>query len=241
MIPNGTKWCRLALAVALGLSWVAFSISCRNKAAESLKALRTRADQGDAKAQLNLGIMYDHGQGVARDHAEAARWFRKAADQGDAQAQNNLGLMYGLGVLYDLDVKDATFQWVTEDHAEAARWFRNAADQGLAAAQANLAFMYANEAWMQDYAGAARWFRKAADQGDAGAQFNLGLMYAHGQGLTQDYAEAYMWLSLAASRASGDDQEKYADARESVAKKMLPQQIVEAQRLTREWKPKASR
>jgi len=94
---------------------------------------------------------------------------------------------------------------------------------------------------MQDYAEAARWYRKAADQGDAGAQFDLGLMYCRGQGVTQDYAEAHMWLSLAASRASGDDRKKYADARESVAKNMTQQQIVEAQHRAREWVPKAIR
>ena len=65
-------------------------------------------------------------------------------------------------------------------------------------------------------------------------------MYYNGQGVTQDYAEAYVWLNLAASRASGDDQKRYADARESVAKKMTIQQIVEAQRRAREWKPKTS-
>ncbi len=32
------------------------------------------AEQGDAAAQYNLGLMYDNGQGVARDHAEAVKW-----------------------------------------------------------------------------------------------------------------------------------------------------------------------
>jgi hypothetical protein len=50
-----------------------------------------------------------------------------------------------------------------------------------------------------------------------------------------------MWLNLAASRASGDQQKTYADARELVAKKMTPQQIAEAQRRAREWKPATSR
>ena len=42
------------------------------------------ADQGDAGAQVNLGVMYDHGKGVPQDYAQAAAWYRKAADQGDA-------------------------------------------------------------------------------------------------------------------------------------------------------------
>jgi TPR repeat protein len=91
----------------------------------------------------------------------------------------------------------------------------------------------------QDDAEAVRWYRKAAGQGDPSAQYNLGLMYAAGQGVPQDYVEAHMWLNLAASRAAGDDQKKFADLRELFAKKMTAQQIAEAQRRAREWKPRS--
>lgn len=40
--------------------------------------------------QYNLGAMYDYGEGVAEDDAEAARWYRKAAEQGDADATKRL-------------------------------------------------------------------------------------------------------------------------------------------------------
>jgi TPR repeat protein len=62
-------------------------------------------------------------------------------------------------------------------------------------------------------------------------------MYYSGEGVRQDYVEAHMWTNLAASRATDDDQIKYANARDLVAKKMNSRQIVEAQRLAREWKP----
>ncbi len=61
-------------------------------------------------------------QGVAQDHAEAARLFRLAADQGVASAQFNLDIMFADG------------RGVAQDHAEAARWYRLAADQGHASA-----------------------------------------------------------------------------------------------------------
>ena len=64
-------------------------------------------------------------------------------------------------------------------------------------------------------------------------------MYYEGKGVAQDYVEAHMWLDLAASRVSGDDQKKYGDARGWVAKMMTSPQIAEAQRLAREWKPKS--
>ena len=48
------------------------------------------ADQGDAIAQYNVGFMYDTGNGVPENDAEAVKWYRKAADQGLAKAQFNL-------------------------------------------------------------------------------------------------------------------------------------------------------
>ncbi|MDD0759736.1 tetratricopeptide repeat protein, partial [Shigella sonnei] len=62
------------------------------------------AEQGNAAAQFNLGVMYENGQGVRQDYVQAVQWYRKASEQGDAQAQYNLGLMYydGRGVRQDL-------------------------------------------------------------------------------------------------------------------------------------------
>jgi TPR repeat protein len=51
---------------------------------------RKAADQGNAKAQHNLGVLYNFGRGVAQDDAQAVAWFRKAADQGLADAQDAL-------------------------------------------------------------------------------------------------------------------------------------------------------
>ena len=91
-----------------------------------MKWYRKAADQGNAKAQLNLGFMYANGKGVAEDDAEAVKWYRKAADQGDADAQLNLGVIYDNG------------KGVAEDDAEAKKWYRKAAGQGLAVARYHL-------------------------------------------------------------------------------------------------------
>jgi TPR repeat protein len=90
----------------------------------------------------------------------------------------------------------------------------------------------------KDFAEAAKWYRKAADQGDSSAQFKLGNMYNEGRGVPQDFVLAYLWLNLAASQASAALQRHYGISRDLVAKKLLPQQLAEAQRLAREWKPK---
>ena len=56
--------------------------------------------------------------------------------------------------------------------------------------------------------------------------------------MPQDYVEAHKWLNLAAALSQGDNQKAMADTRDGLAKQMTPQQIAEAQRLAREWKPK---
>jgi TPR repeat protein len=55
------------------------------------------AEQGDARAQFSLGVMYDDGEGVSQHYAEAQRWYRKAAEQGHVGAQVRLGSMYAIG------------------------------------------------------------------------------------------------------------------------------------------------
>ena len=192
---------------------------------------RPLADEGDTRAQYNLGLMYANGQGVPQDAAEAVTWYRKAAAaQGDAFAQLFLGFMYenGLGV--------------PQDDAAAMTWYRKAADQDYAAAQYLLGVMYdIGQGVPQDDAAAAMWYRKAADQGEAKAQAILGIMCENGRGVPQDYVEAHKWYNLAAARFPRSDSESSAKAiknRDSVAQKMSPGQIAEAEKLAREWKSK---
>ncbi len=84
------------------------------------------AEQGNAKAQYNLGVMYGNGRGVKQDYFKAVNWYRKAAEQGHADAQLNLGYMYEKG------------RGVKQDDFEAVKWYRQAAEQGNAKAQFNL-------------------------------------------------------------------------------------------------------
>ncbi len=82
---------------------------------------------------------------------------------------------------------------------------------------------------------AVKWYRRAAEQGDARAQYNLGLLYANGEGVPQDFVQAHLWYSLAATRGDTDAQNN----RDIVTKRMTREQIAEAQRLARDWRPKA--
>ncbi len=128
-----------------------------------------------------------------------------------------------------------------EDYEAALVWFKLAAEQGFANAQYNLGVMYdQGQGVAQDYKEAVRWYRKAAEQGHACSQFILGSMYDNGQGVPQDYVQAHMWYNLAASQLTGEDRERSVKNRDIVAEKMTSEQIAEAQRLAREWKPQSS-
>ena len=102
--------------------------------------------------------MYDNGEGVPKDNAEAVRWYHLGAEQGYALAQFNLGVMYDNG------------EGVPKDAAEAVRWVRLAAAQGTAIAQFNLGRMYANgEGVPKDDVTAYAWLNIAAAQGQLSA------------------------------------------------------------------------
>ena len=87
----------------------------RGNYATALEEWRPLAEQGLARAQHDLGFMYDNGEGVAQDHSEAARWYRLAAEQGLAEAQNNLGVLYEDG------------ESDTRDNVKALMWYSLAA------------------------------------------------------------------------------------------------------------------
>ena len=45
-----------------------------------MKWFRKAADRGLVDAQFNLGVIYDAGEGVTQDYAEAAKWYRRFAE-----------------------------------------------------------------------------------------------------------------------------------------------------------------
>jgi hypothetical protein len=145
------------------------------------------------------------------------------AKAGDADAQFYLGYMYSFG------------ESVPTDLAQAVVWYQKAAEQGHIHGQFSLGLMYDTGGGVpKDPARAAIWYRKAAEQGFAKAQTNLGLLYANGDGVPKDLALSYMWLNLAA--AQGNALAKHE--REALEKRMTSEQISEAQKLSRDWKPR---
>lgn len=101
-----------------------------------------------------------------------------------------------------------------------------------------------------NYPSAFKWTFLGANRGDYAAQEKLGSLYEKGKGVAQDYVQAYKWYDIAAathaaciaelppSLHSAETNGSEISDRDSVAKKMSSEQIEEAQRLERGWKPK---
>ena len=133
---------------------------------------------------------------------------------------------------------------VAKDYSAAARWLRLSATQGFektsgekgyATAQYILGRMYMRGLGvLQDYTEGIKLFRLAAEQGNNSAQLSLGVCYLSGTGVSQDYIQAHMWLNLAAVGGNQDA----IKLRKEAERRMNLQQVTEAQRLAREWKPK---
>lgn len=131
------------------------------------KLPHTRAAQGDAEAQLQLGLRYAEGDGVIRNDKEAARWFALAARQGLSEAEYHYGLMLLKG------------RGVVQDYRAAFEWIEKPAKRGYARAQYSLGELYRYGTGTPiDKAHAYLWFNLAASQGiDAAAKARDSLVW----------------------------------------------------------------
>jgi TPR repeat protein len=78
----------LGIAVAVAGPWEDGMASYnRGDYAPAIRLFRPLAEQGNAKAQRVLGVMYRRGEGVKRSSVRAFIWFSRAAARGDATAR----------------------------------------------------------------------------------------------------------------------------------------------------------
>jgi TPR repeat protein len=99
----------------------------RGRIEQAFRLFLEAAKAGDSSAQLNVGYLYDTGQGVSRSRTQAVYWYRRAVRRGEAAAANNIGTIY-------------------RDEGRlrlAIRWFSTAADMGDGDALLEMAMLYA--------------------------------------------------------------------------------------------------
>ena len=120
--------------------------------------LLQKAENGDARAQYNLGMCYDPFSGglgeVEKDAENALKWYRKSASQGNTYGQYNLGRCYSMGI------------GVEVNHKEAVKWFRKSAEQGNGDGQSCLGTAYNNgDGVAKDFEEALKWALLAQKNG----------------------------------------------------------------------------
>lgn len=71
-----------------------------------LKIFTKRAEAGEVKSMLTLGVWLSEGQLVKQDFAKAMEWFIRAFEKGDLRAANHIAIMYrdSEGVAQDLEL-----------------------------------------------------------------------------------------------------------------------------------------
>jgi len=163
----------------------------RKHYATALRSWRDLANQGDARAMNNVGLMYERGLGVTQSYVEAMTFYRKAADAGLPEAQYNLGTLYHNG--YGVEV----------NNSQAVFWFRKAAAQRLPDAHYMMGLhLWEGKGVRRDPLAALAEFLKGARAGNVNSQFMAGYLFLSEEPTGKPNAVAgYAWVEV--SRLNG--------------------------------------
>jgi TPR repeat protein len=166
----------------------------RGHYATAERALRKPAALGEARAQNNLGYLYEHGLGVTQNYVEARNWYSKAAAGGLAEAKFNLATLYHHG------------RGISQNAELAAPLFSSAAQSGYAEAEYMVGEYHRTGmgGLKKDGAVALAWFLRASRKGHSGAQLMAASIYLSGEGWRSEPRKALVWGELA--RINGETQ-----------------------------------
>lgn len=176
----------------LNEAWTAYNIGNYKKTRELVENL---AGNGNPRAQVIMGRLYENGLGVQQDMAVAAQWFQLAAEQNYPEAQILLAYCYEIGA------------GVPKNPQEVMNLFTRAAEAGNAEAQFNLAVNYSQGLYgaPKNEAESFRWASLAAQQGYAQAERFLGACYEYGFGVTANPQLSQEWYAKAEKQGLSRD------------------------------------
>ena len=127
------------------------------------------AEDGCAPAQRALGSLYERGQGVEKNTANAFEWTKKAAEQNDPVAMFNLACYHDKGF------------GVKKNQQTALTWYRKAAEYGHPEAAALIASLIetGDRGLEKDMDEAVRWYQIAANRGNVLAMGRLAVQHRY--------------------------------------------------------------
>lgn len=160
-------------------------------------------------------------------YPEALAFWRAQAERGDVYAAYRLGVEY----------HDGKPRVTERNDAEALKWYLVAAKGGHPKAQFDLGSIYeAGQGVEASLPKAAEWYKRSADGGLAEAQWNIATMFETGEGVEKNEVEALKYYFLAAAQGfnppsfdeTGKPVEGAPTAKDALAARMTPEQIIEA-------------
>jgi serine/threonine-protein kinase len=186
------------------------------------------AEAGTVSSMRLLAGMYDRGNGVKEDPAQALTWYRRAAPN-DAEAKFQVSDMLEKGRGAPRDARAAltalreaaamghqqatltlafrleTGGGINRDYEEAAIWYGRAAERGHVPSMLKLGEWHARGRGVpKDEAKALAWYRRAAEGGSAQGAWETAQAYLRGRGTTANEAEGVTWLRKAADLGSSE-------------------------------------
>lgn len=158
--------------------------------AARFKLIKPFADKGDVVSEVEVGISYYLGQGVAKSDTLAVQWLTKAADAGSARGMHELSLLVLEG------------EGTRTDTVRANKLTRQSAVQGWGPALYSMGIrnMNGDDGVQQDQIEGERLLVLAANAGDIKAPCTLGQIYANGYGVDVDIPAARRWYKLGTER-----------------------------------------
>jgi localization factor PodJL len=168
-----------------------------SKADTPLDRLASRAEAGDANAELAVATKYLGETEAVHDPAAGFRWMSRAAQHGNPVAQFMLGSLYLKGV------------GTTASAGQAMRWYEAAALQGNRKAMHDLAIAYAEGlGGTKNLSEAVRWLSRAASYGYVDSEFDLAVLYERGDGVPQSLLDAYKWYAIAGAQGDAESRSR---------------------------------
>lgn len=185
---------RLLVTAALGIVLAASAQS--DEGSTEVQDLIAQAEKGNAVAQYELAMAYEHGVGVETSATKALEYYRLAANQGHAAAQNEVGnSFHGQGRF-----------------VEALPWYEKSSEGGDFWGIHNLAYLYdQGRGVVTNEEKAISLYQRAANLDNADSMWNMAMLYANGRQIPTDLHAACVWTHRA---VTSFDNKKELDSRE---------------------------
>ena len=185
--------------------------------------MRTFADAGNTKAQMWMGMMFQH----KANYQEAMNWYSLAGNKGEAWAISQAARLHERGLGTPIN------------KAAAAEWYKKGAEFGHANHQTNYAWaLMRGEGVEKNEDKAFEWLSKAAEQKDSLAYLYLAEIYSNDTTSKRDAIKSYAYAKMFENHPIDDsDTASIKDAiriQNSMKKEMTKDQLQAANKLVEE-------